>query len=357
MVANALPRVDAEDSVLAAAPWRDRDAEADMMRFRLRRQLELGERDAGFTPGDLGTLAAYFAGLARRGAPLGEARELDRIATAFTLAELWANAEPGEVTALLGLSRWMVRHNRRLDRLLIRVHTERTGADPVGSRGARRADRLLAGLETVEDPTVPAGSAYLVVASEPVHEDASQLVPGALNAYRDGYRVTLVPMPGAEAEMTMPGLVAAACRREGLHAGGVVAASATEIPAAASAAMEIARVSPATGRPPGLFGPQDVVLEDVLHRGGGSTRLARVLDPLGVDPRLVETLCAFFASDLDRSRTAATLGISRGGLSLRLTRIAVLTGLDPRTTRGIQVLTSALSARALIHLGGGEQAQ
>jgi sugar diacid utilization regulator len=102
-----------------------------------------------------------------------------------------------------------------------------------------------------------------------------------------------------------------------------------------------------------VYAPDDVLLEDVLRQSpDGSARLAAVLGPLEVDTRLIDTLVAFFAHDLDRSRTAAALDLSRGGLGLRLNRIATLTGLDPRTTRGIQVLTAALSARALVGLAG-----
>jgi carbohydrate diacid regulator len=78
--------------------------------------------------------------------------------------------------------------------------------------------------------------------------------------------------------------------------------------------------------------------------------MAHVLDPLAGDPRLLETLSRFLDLDLDRTRTAAAMGLSRRGLSLRLDRVTALTGFDPRGARGVQVLSSALASRALIAL-------
>ncbi len=72
-----------------------------------------------------------------------------------------------------------------------------------------------------------------------------------------------------------------------------------------------------------------------------------MIEPITHDERLVQTLVRFFASDLDRARTARDLDVSRRGFHGRLDRIARLTGLDPRTTRGVQLLGAALTAGSL----------
>lgn len=352
MVERALDHVDAPPLLTAA--WRDRPVERDLWGLKLRRQLELAEPGAGLDEADLAALSDRFAALARRGASLGAVRDLDRAVTARTVAELWERAEPDDVPALLRLSRWMVRHSRDIEGLMVRAHATAMMPGPDG--GDPRAivvEQLLAGIRPRTPAGMPVAVSHLVVVTDAGVLEGDGVVAGALSVVRGGHRVLLVPLAGAQVDPAVWEILASTCRREGAHAGGALAVSAADVPKAVATASGAAGVARATGRPPGVYAPDDVLLEDVLRQSpDGSARLAAVLGPLEVDTRLIDTLVAFFAHDLDRSRTAAALDLSRGGLGLRLNRIATLTGLDPRTTRGIQVLTAALSARALVGLAG-----
>ncbi|HXV93749.1 MAG TPA: helix-turn-helix domain-containing protein [Pseudonocardia sp.] len=359
IVAAVLDRIDDELPELGSASWRDRAAEDDLLRFLLRRRLELCERGSGFEPDDLAFVGGHFADIARRGAPLPLVQQFFRASIANTFIEMWARAEPGDVNEILRLSRWLSRHNPVLERLLVQVYCELM--DPGRRHADQRAalaERLLAGVtgEAPDGIDWKPAPAYLVVVAARGESEPEQ-PRGALSVVKDGRRVLLLPV---EDRFPRPEVWAEASRwvaaQDGVRAAGVFADSPAEVPSAAATARRLAHAAAAIGLAPGLVGQRELILESTLvHQREGLTRLAAVLDPIDVDPRLVETLATFFSNDLDRTRTAAALFLSRGGLSLRLDRIAQLTGLDPRTTRGIQVLGSALSARALLDVEAAER--
>jgi hypothetical protein len=365
IVTAVLERIESDLPELRTAAWRGRAADEAMLLFELRRRLELCEQNRGFDDADLARFAAHFATMARRGAPLRTVQRFCRAAIAHTFTELWSRAEPGDVTELLRLSRWLSRHNGPVERLLVQTYCELL--DPGRQHSDRRqalAERLLAGLaeESPAEPDLPLAPIYLVVVlTDATDAPGTDLPAGTLSAVTERTTHLLVPVEAAEARAQAwreMGRWAAA--RGGLRAAGVFAERPADVPVAADAARRLLHAAAAVGLPSGLVGARELVLESTLvHHPSGLRRLAAVLDPVDSDPRLVETLTTFFAHDLDRTRTSAALFLSRGGLSLRLDRIAQLTGLDPRSTRGIQVLGSALSARALLalpELGAGADA-
>jgi hypothetical protein len=348
---------------LVGAPWRDRATEREWLTTELRRRLDLAARGAAPTDQDLARVGALARAAARRGAPLVAVQRFLRATVAHSLTELWARAEPEDVTELLRLSRWIAQHNGALERLLVGVYCEQL--DPGRERADRHgalAERLLAGLDP--DHPVPASHGCLVLAFEPGEPpDGPVAAPaGWLCATVEQLRHAILlvgtpragggPAAGRDRDEVWRAASLWVTRRGPGRAAGVFADATADIPAAAGTARRLVRASAAVGLPPGLVGPEDLVLETVLTaRADHAHDLVALLDPLDVDPRLLETLTAFYLNDLDRTRTAAELLLSRGGLALRLDRVAQLTGLDPRSTRGIQVLGAALAARALAPAG------
>ncbi|MBK8904985.1 MAG: helix-turn-helix domain-containing protein [Anaerolineaceae bacterium] len=73
---------------------------------------------------------------------------------------------------------------------------------------------------------------------------------------------------------------------------------------------------------------------------------AHILSPLSSEPKLLETLYAFFDSNCTPSQAAAGLDIHRNSLTYRLAKIAALTGLDPRQFDDAVQLRLALLLRA-----------
>lgn len=353
VVAAVLQRIEADLPELDEAGWRSRAADEAMLLFELRRWLQLCELDQGYDAADLARFAAHFATMARRGAPLRAVQRFCRATVAHTFTVLWSRAEPGDVTELLRLSRWVSRHNGVVERLLVRTYCELL--DPGRRRSDRRralAERLLAGLAELSpaEPDLPLAPAYLVVVL--AEQTTADLLAGVLGAVTGRLVHLLAPVADAGLRpQVWKALARWVGEQGGLHATGVFADRTADVPAAADSGRRLLHAATAIGLPAGLVGARELVLESTLGlQPGGLRRVASVLDPLDADQRLLETLATFFANDLDRTGTSAALFLSRGGLALRLDRIAELSGLDPRSTRGIQVLRSALSARALLTL-------
>lgn len=117
------------------------------------------------------------------------------------------------------------------------------------------------------------------------------------------------------------------------------------LPDAATAATRVAKVARATGRPCGVYGMRDVLLDYHLSTPGASAEaIASLLEPL--EDSLVETLEAYLAADLDRRATAARLGVHPNTIDNRLARAGALMGTDLRTSAGLLLVATALATRA-----------
>ncbi|MEU9129340.1 helix-turn-helix domain-containing protein [Kitasatospora sp. NPDC048540] len=128
----------------------------------------------------------------------------------------------------------------------------------------------------------------------------------------------------------------------------LVAAAAAAPDGVADAARlvgEVREVARASGRGPGLYLLDDVLLEYQLSRPSPARdRLAALLAPLAGRAELLGTLRAFLACGLDRRRAAARLQVHPNTVDYRLRRVTDLTGLD--AARGADQLTlrAALAA-------------
>ncbi|MEU8418383.1 helix-turn-helix domain-containing protein [Amycolatopsis japonica] len=127
---------------------------------------------------------------------------------------------------------------------------------------------------------------------------------------------------------------------------GTAAAGPSGVPAAARLAQDVLAVATGSGRPPGLYRLDDVLLEYQLSRPGPALdRLATRLTPLDGNEELLQTLETFLNRG-GRRQTAAALHVHPNTVDYRLRRIADLTGLDPTRLEHIALLNAALSARA-----------
>ena len=122
---------------------------------------------------------------------------------------------------------------------------------------------------------------------------------------------------------------------------------------AARLAGEIREVAEASGRPPGLYLLDDVLLEYQLSRPSPARdRLAALLGPLGARPELLGTVRTFLACGLDRRRAAARLQVHRNTVDYRLRKAADLTGLDAARGTDLLTLHAALAAHDALRRGG-----
>ncbi|MFD6071987.1 MULTISPECIES: PucR family transcriptional regulator [Amycolatopsis] len=127
---------------------------------------------------------------------------------------------------------------------------------------------------------------------------------------------------------------------------GVAAAEPSAVPAAAGLAQDVLAVAIGSGRSPGLYRLDDVLLEYQLSRPGPALdRLAARLAPLDGNEELLQTLETFLRRG-GRRQTAAALHVHPNTVDYRLRRIADLTGLDPTRLEHVALVSAALAARA-----------
>ncbi|WP_420078846.1 PucR family transcriptional regulator [Streptomyces sp. JL4002] len=152
------------------------------------------------------------------------------------------------------------------------------------------------------------------------------------------------------------GLVGELERMCGAELLAAAAAAAPEgVAEAARLAGEVREVAQASGRGPGLYLLDDVLLEYQLSRPSPARDgLASLLGPLEARPELLDTVRAFLACSLDRRRAAARLQIHPNTVDYRLRKAADITGLD--ASRGSDVLTlrAALAAHDALRQAGRE---
>lgn len=99
----------------------------------------------------------------------------------------------------------------------------------------------------------------------------------------------------------------------------------------------------------GVVTALDVAVERrIVRTPQALAELSAILDVLSRPGSVLPgTLRCLYANDLNKTRTAAELGIHRSSLEYRLRRVRDLTGLDPLGTRGIRTLAAALDAARL----------
>lgn len=128
---------------------------------------------------------------------------------------------------------------------------------------------------------------------------------------------------------------------EDVFLGLTLATTLPDLPEAARTATRVAEVARSTGRPSGVYGMRDVLLDYHLSTPGPSGEAIRaLLDPL--DETLIATLETYFAADFDRRETATRLGIHANTVDNRLARAGALIGADLRTSAGLLLVATAL---------------
>ncbi|MFD7561486.1 PucR family transcriptional regulator [Streptomyces sp. NPDC059835] len=193
-----------------------------------------------------------------------------------------------------------------------------------------------------------------------LRNELQRQTPGVpLSVLSDDGGLVLIPYEGPAADF-------AAADRErlgrlveqlGLMCGAelLVAAAAAAPEGVADAARtvgEVRRIAEASGRGPGLYLLEDVLLEYQLSRPSPARDgLAALLGPLAGRPELLDTLRTFLACGLDRRRAAARLQIHPNTVDYRLRRATELTGLDAARGADLLTLHAALAAHDAVRRG------
>lgn len=116
-----------------------------------------------------------------------------------------------------------------------------------------------------------------------------------------------------------------------------------DLPSASTQALEFAQLAAGLGRPAGLYGTDDLLLEYQLVRPGRvRDRLAARIRPLLSQKHLLEALEAHVRHGWDRQRAAEEIHLHPNSLTYRLRRIAEITGLNPLHPHESRMLAAAL---------------
>jgi PucR C-terminal helix-turn-helix domain len=218
----------------------------------------------------------------------------------------------------------------------------------------RRARALLSGENSQYGEDYDVAPAYAVIAAHYRDVDDSSLEraiegvggPDALTAVAARGGFALLPAEDSERAYTLTQQA-----HERLTGQAWLAVSwrpATEIPLGRREASNVLSLAMGADLEPSVYRIDDVLIEyAVVRESSVSGDLKRIIQPLLDQPILVDTLRALISADGNRSQAAERLIVHRSTLDYRLQRIEQLTGHKPSSTRGIHVLSAALTACAV----------
>ncbi|WP_229925552.1 PucR family transcriptional regulator [Streptomyces longispororuber] len=176
----------------------------------------------------------------------------------------------------------------------------------------------------------------------PSPRPASDPAPDLTSAPVPDLTFEAVPDLARDLVRDFAGAVGRAC------AAGIATAPLAELAGALTRARRISRAAPLRRAParPRPHTTADVFVElAVADVPLVDAWLATVAGRLEPGPDLVVTLDAYYRHDMDRSATAAALNVHPRTLDYRLRRVRELTGLPPGSTRGVRILSAAVTRR------------
>ncbi len=329
----------------------------DTLRHGIVCALTLGPGQKPLSAQDTAILIGDVEAWVARGIPLEPVLAAFEIAGAFLMRQAWAQADVSDRHVLVAMSEWIDTTVKVLQQQAIYAHLRASRPEAAMQRHrGQLAQALLRGWPTAVSLAVAAGvelrDSYLVVAVR-IDDGVPADLCGALPDGTVGCSVAdlcVYLIPAAEDEVAgirdhAESLVGGLHRPAGtVHVGYAWRPTREQVPDAFAEARTVVDLLTATDHQ--VAGAlDDVLLEMALFTSPFTGRHLRdLVEPLHDGPDLPQTLTVLYANDLDRGRTAEQLHLHRTTLDYRLGRIRELTGLDPVSTRGVQLLASALTA-------------
>jgi PucR C-terminal helix-turn-helix domain len=334
-----------------------------------RRTAELAADDRPFADDDLGVLSSMGRERGEHGVSLASQRKVLVLHSTLTLREVQEAAGPKDIDDLMRMLGWLAREGT------IAGHAFTCGFFegqrrflPAVTRIQLLADMLLAADDAASELARSIGmtlsDGYVVtvvrIAGEPFRswsgpreEIIEILVKGhqvPMTWHRPEEFVALVPSgdagPSAPAQdralalaRDFAELIARPCA-----VGAAPAATTSALPEAVTLARQVSRAAPVEVVPSRAHTMADVFVE--LGTAGlpqVDGWLHDVARRLREGPDLVATLDAYYRSDMNRLVTAAMLHVHPRTLDYRLQRARRLTGIEPASTRGVRVLSTAVT--------------
>lgn len=292
--------------------------------------------------------------LAGAGRPQQELVEMYDYGMSLITAQVWHRGRPGDHAELTDLTARTAVVLDTVQRVVADTFWTQARADRFGRRDRRvLAHALLAGrLTDLDEQTagVPPAAAYRAVVLRSADRTGAWRTPVSERLHE---RAVLHCVLGQEIVLFEPAVQDGALRVGG-HLGlgqvgaGAASAAVADLPAAVTEARLVAFLALTASLFDVIVSAEQFPLElTLLQDEDFAGRMRALAEPLGMRPDLLQTVRVLYLLDLNRTRTAHRLGIARRTLSGRLARIHELTGLDPTSTRGIQLLHTALTALSM----------
>ncbi len=332
----------------------------DTLRYGIDCAFTLGPERTPLNAEDMTILIGYVKAYAARGRPLEPVLAAIGIAGSFLMHWAWAQADVSDRDVLVAMSDWIDTTVEALQQQAVHAHlgASRTEAAMQRNHG-QLAQALLTGSSTAESLAAVAGvglqDSYLVAAVRPGGGPADMcgsLPNGTLSCGTEDLDVFLLPAAEddvAGAKERIESRVRHLHRTaKTIHLGYAWRPTREQIPKAFAEARTVVNLlAAADHQVAGTL--DDVLLEMALFTSPSAGQyLNDLVELLHEGPDLLQTLTVLYANDLDRGRTAGQLHLHRTTLDYRLGRIRELTGLDPVSTRGVQLLATALTASRMV---------
>ncbi|WP_086839134.1 PucR family transcriptional regulator [Amycolatopsis kentuckyensis] len=248
--------------------------------------------------------------------------------------------------------------SRLVAELLAGAHhtTTRKHRGPLAKGRSQRAQELLRGVRADAGDDYDLAPAYAVVAVHCAEPLTTATLVGTFEQVAGDGALTALGPAGGFALLPAGDEARAAQLARQAHAalpGRAVWMSASwrprsEIAWGRQEAGKVLSLALAADHRPGVYLLDDLLVEFAVAREPTvSDNLVRIIEPLLQHPALFETLKVLVATDGNRSQAAERLIIHRSTLDYRIQRIEQLTGLHPGSVRGINVLSTALTAHAV----------
>jgi hypothetical protein len=309
---------------------------------------------------------------AEEGVPLDAILAAYQLGISMVWSQVSAGATPGDHADLRELLEMLLEIQRRI--LCSVTESYLAARRTIDSEEHSGRHALMAALlsGTEPDGTVRAAPRYAVLTLHlERHPDEDAAAPGVaarrkirrvrealdafaeqpcLTAFRSDRGTVLMPLDDEGADLDHGGLRALIADAAGVAGtpltAAVAVAEVAEVPAAVAHTAEIVDLVRATGRPPGLYRLEDVLLDYQLSRPSAALpALAARLEPLAGKPELLTTLQTYLNLDRERRMTATALHVHPNTVDYRLRRISELTGLSAHRTEDLGELHASLVAR------------
>ncbi|MFC5830940.1 PucR family transcriptional regulator [Nonomuraea insulae] len=351
-----------------AAETRGSAAMLDFAVMLRRRTIDLAAEEQPFTEQDRAYMSSVGMSRGEVGVSLASQRQVLLLHANLTLREIHEAAGPNDLGGVMCMLGWVAHHGLTAQNAY--THGYLKGQErflPVVARIQMLAGMLLsdepAAAQLARELDLPVSDHYLVTIARisdgwPDNQRRDEVVRTLLNCHhmpltwhKSDEFVALVPCDGADpidgqaaARSQALSLIRDFAELSGPCSVGAAPGRAYALADPISLARRVCQAAPVERVPHQVYGVADVFVELGAAQMPQVDQWLRELTwRLASGPDLVATLDSYYRNDMNRMRTATALRVHPRTLDYRLRRVRDLVGIEPGSTRGVRVLSTAVT--------------